>query len=38
MEKYYNLGKLKSIGISNYYTKNQVDKVLSYASIIPAII
>ena len=38
MEKYYKEGKLKSIGISNYYTKNQVDKVLSYASIIPAVI
>ena len=38
MEKYYNAGKLKSIGISNYYTKNQVDKVLSYAKVIPAII
>ena len=38
MEKYYNNGKLKSIGISNYYTKNAVDKVLSYASITPAII
>ena len=38
MEKYYNAGKLKSIGISNYYTKNQVDKVLSYSKIIPAII
>ena len=38
MEKYYKNGKLKSIGISNYYTKNAVDKVLSYASITPAII
>ena len=38
MEKYYNLGKLKSIGISNYYTKDSIDKVLSYASITPAII
>ena len=38
MEKYYNNGNLKSIGISNYYTKNAVDKVLSYASITPAII
>lgn len=38
MEKYYKNGKLKSIGISNYYTKSQVDKVLSYATIIPAII
>ena len=38
MEKYYNEGKLKSIGISNYYTKNQIEKVLSYAKITPAII
>ena len=38
MEKYYKNGKLKSIGISNYYTKSQVDKVLSYSTIIPAII
>ena len=38
MEKYYKNGKLKSIVISNYYTKNAVDKVLIYASITPAII
>ena len=38
MEKYYKEGKLKSIGISNYYTKSAVDNVLSYASITPAII
>jgi len=38
MEKYYNNGKLKAIGISNYYTENAVNKVLSYASITPAII
>ena len=38
MEKYYNEGKLKSIGISNYYTKNAVNQVLNYASITPAII
>ena len=31
MEKYYKDGKLKSIGISNYYTKEAVDEVLSYA-------
>ena len=37
-KKYYKNGKLKSIGISNYYTKSQVDKVLSYAKISPAII
>ena len=38
MEKYYKNGKLKSIGISNYYTKSQIDKILSYATIIPSII
>ena len=38
MENYYKEGKLKSIGISNYYTKNAVDKVLSYATIKPALI
>ena len=38
MEKYYKDGKLKSIGISNYYTKEAVDEVLSYANIIPAVI
>ena len=31
-------GKVRSIGISNYYTKEQVDEVLSYAKIIPAVI
>ena len=31
-------GKLRSIGISNYYTKEQVDEVLSFASIVPAVI
>ena len=38
MEKYYSNGNLKAIGISNYYTENAVNKVLSYASITPAII
>ncbi len=31
-------GKVRSIGISNYYTKEAVDEVLSYAKIIPAVI
>ncbi len=31
-------GKVRSIGISNYYTKEAVDEVLSYASIVPAVI
>lgn len=31
-------GRLRSIGISNYYTKEQVDEVLSFASITPAVI
>lgn len=38
MEKYYKQGKLKAIGISNYYTKEAVDEVLSYAEITPAVI
>lgn len=38
MEEAVNDGKLKSIGISNYYTKEQVDEVLSFATIMPAII
>ena len=31
-------GKLRSIGISNYYTQEQVDEVLSFATIVPAVI
>ncbi|MBE6110584.1 MAG: aldo/keto reductase [Erysipelotrichaceae bacterium] len=31
-------GRLRSIGISNYYTKQQVDEVLSFATITPAVI
>ncbi len=38
MEKYYKDGKLKAIGISNYYTKEAIDEVLSYAEIVPAVI
>lgn len=38
MEKYYKEGKLKSIGISNYYTNKAIDEVLSYAEIVPAVI
>ena len=38
MEEAVNAGKLRSIGISNYYTKAQVDKVLSFAKIVPAVI
>jgi len=38
MEKYYKQWKLKSIWISNYYTKEAVDEVLSYAEIQPAVI
>ena len=38
MEKYYKEGKLKAIGISNYYTKEAIDEVLNYAEIVPAII
>ena len=38
MEQGVKEGKLRSIGISNYYTKQQVDEVLSYAKIAPAVI
>ena len=38
MEEAVNDGKLHSIGISNYYTKEQVDEVLSFATIVPAVI
>ena len=38
MEDAVRAGKLRSIGISNYYTKEQVDEVLSFASIVPAVI
>ena len=31
-------GKLRSIGISNYYTKAAFDEVLSYAVITPAVV
>ena len=38
MEEAVKAGKLRSIGISNYYTKEQVDEVLSFAAIVPAVI
>ena len=38
MEEAAAAGKLRSIGISNYYTKEQVDEVLSFATIVPAVI
>ena len=38
MEDAVNDGRLRSIGISNYYTKEQVDEVLSFATIMPAVI
>ena len=38
MEQAVKDGKVKSIGISNYYTKEAVDKVLSYATIMPSVI
>lgn len=38
MEKAVRDGKVRSIGISNYYTKEAVDEVLSYAEIVPAVI
>lgn len=30
--------KIRSIGISNYYTKDAFDKVMSYATIVPSVI
>lgn len=38
MEQGVKDGKVKSIGISNYYTKEDIEEVLSYATIIPAVI
>ena len=38
MEDAVRSGKLRSIGISNYYTRAQVDEVLSFAAIVPAVI
>lgn len=38
MENYYKQGKLKSIGISNYYTLEAVEEVISYTDTIPAVI
>lgn len=38
MEDAVRAGKLRSIGISNYYTKEQVNEVLSFATIVPAVI
>jgi len=38
MEEAVGDGRLHSIGISNYYTKEQVDEVLSFATITPAVI
>lgn len=38
MEDAVNDGRLRSIGISNYYTKEAVDEVLSFATITPAVI
>ena len=38
MEQGVKDGKVKSIGISNYYTKEEIDEVLQYATITPAVI
>ena len=38
MEDAVRAGKLRSIGISNYYTRAQIDEVLSFATIVPAVI
>ena len=38
MEEALKNGLVKSIGISNYYSKEQVDEVSSYAKVLPAVI
>lgn len=38
MEQAVRDGKVRSIGISNYYTPEAVDKILSFAVIMPAVI
>ena len=38
MEQGVEDSKVRSIGISNYYTKEEIDEVLSYATITPAVI
>ena len=38
MEQGVRDGKVRSIGISNYYTKEAVDEILSFATITPAVI
>ncbi len=38
MENAVRDGRLRSIGISNYYTKETVDEILSFATITPAVI
>ena len=38
MEEAVKDGRLRSIGISNYYTREAVDEVLSFAEIVPAVI
>ena len=38
MEDAVDAGKIRSIGISNYYTPAALEEVLSYARIIPAVI
>ncbi len=38
MERAVRDGKVRSIGISNYYTKEAIDEVLRYATITPSVI
>ena len=38
MEQAVREGKVRSIGISNYYTPEAVDEILSFAEILPAVI
>ncbi|HBG66568.1 MAG TPA: aldo/keto reductase [Treponema sp.] len=38
MEKAVRAGTVRSIGISNYYTKKQFDEIMGIATIVPAVI
>lgn len=38
MERFYEEGRLKALGVSNYYTKESIDEVISYAKVLPSVI
>ena len=38
LENFVELQKIKTLGISNYYTIEQIEEVLSYAQIMPSVI